>query len=241
MTYVIGIELAGIRLNCCLHYKDSISFFRRFEISPAPEYASVQLDEEDIRLMKRDYPASQQGAVAEIKLLTPLVSDALLPHERLIIHSVALMYEDCVWLLAAPSGTGKTTQFRNLAKLFPGEFRILCGDNPVLHFQKEGKIMVFPSPWNGKENYGSDRIGILGGIIFLEQAKVNLIEELLPVERVLPLFHQMNTFLKTEDQVHQLFELERRLISSVHMWKFRNTGDLASSELLAGHIRQASF
>ena len=65
--------------------------------------------------------------------------------------------------------------------------------------------MVFHSPWNGKEKFGSAKDAKLAGIILLEQASGNVIEAMPPHESVLPVFHQINTFLKTEEQVHKLF------------------------------------
>ena len=233
-----GLRLAGITVDFHLQNESILPYFRKYLTDPAGRNEPVQFDEEDLSVIERDYPPDQRGADAEIKMLIPLISDALLPFDKLIIHSCAFIWQEQAWLLAAPSGGGKTTHFCNLRSCYPSEVEILCGDNPVLSFETDGRVMVNPSPWNGKEKYGSDRTAVLGGIIFLEKSDVDLMERISPYEAVLPVFRQINTFLKKPGQVHQLFSLEEQLLTSVPVWRYQNRGTLDSAEILMRHLKE---
>ena len=97
-------------------------------------------------------------------------------------------------------------------------------------------IMVYPSPWNGKENYGGDTPGPLEGIIYLEQADVNQISVLPPQEAVIPVFEEMNTFSRTPQMIHSLARLEERMLNTVPVWHFKNNGTKDAADLLMQHL-----
>lgn len=226
------LHLAGQMVNCAFQYPQNVKLCREFILSRYNGSAAVGVTEIERQIYREVYPEDEWGCEAESKSLLCLVSDELLYYDCLLFHSVAILWHGKAWLITAPSGTGKTTQYRNLKELHGDEIQIICGDNPVLHFQSDGMIMVHPSPWKGKEGYGSMQTGPLGGIIWLQQEKYNKIA-LLPLnEAVYPIFHEINTYAKTPERVHMLFQLEQRMITSVPIWKFENTGTLASSEML---------
>lgn len=191
----------------------------------------IRVSEFEKRIYMEQFAPCEWNAYAELKSLVILASDALLPHERMIIHSTAFALEGRAWLLAAPSGTGKSTQYRNLKELYPDAVEIICGDNPVLQL-RENDILVHPSPWNGKEGWGSDIVAPLAGIVLLEQAKENELLRVTAEEAAIPVFRQMETFARTEEPIHKLLRLEERLITSVPLWRFCNTGDPESSRFL---------
>lgn len=197
------------------------------EILKAGEYEKTQYLEQ--------FTSASWDAYAENKCLLILASDAMMKDNQFIFHSVAVLIHNRVWLLSGPSGVGKSTQYRNLKKLLSEQIDIISGDNPVLSFD-ENSISVYPSPWNGKENWGTMKTGNLAGIILLRQGERNYIQSVKPSEAVIPVYREINTYAKSEKQVHMIAALEERLISSVPIWSFENTGDLKSSQILYEHI-----
>ena len=231
-TYLIS--LAGVEVCLESRFPQTRRFFEPFVVpvstSENPEVLSVGAYEE--RLSAQSFGMNTLVPANEMKLLLTLASDYLLLFDRLLFHSVAFIWRGYGWLIAAPSGVGKTTQYHNLKTLHGDEVQVISGDNPVLEKRSDGSFWVHPSPWNGKEEEASFLSAPLGGIIMLEQAAFNRIERLLPENAVVPIFNQFNTFAKTESVIHRLFEFERSLLSTVPVWKLQNAGDLASSELL---------
>jgi len=236
----IGIILAGIVLDCRVMHPESRRYLRKYMEDPKGSKHPVCLDQEDMEVIRTHFPADQPAYESEIKMLPAALSDALLPYGRLIFHAVALVVGHKAWLLAAPSGTGKTTQYRNLKKLHPDAVTILCGDNPILQFMEDRNILVHHSPWNGKEGYGCIMTAPLAGLILLEQSESNELSKLSQRDAVVPIFRQIHTTLKTEMDAHLVFQLEEKLLKSIPMWKFRNRGDMESSGMLYELIRNKS-
>lgn len=72
---------------------------------------------------------------SEYSVLTFPISDALMLRNRVVIHAVALRWQEKAWLICANSGVGKSTQARWLQTLRPEEFGIISGDRPILEFR----------------------------------------------------------------------------------------------------------
>ena len=130
---MIDVSLAGLTFPCRLRYPETARYF------PAPNPAArcvggdpVCLSDEDWQYYLSD--GMEDCAHTEFSLLTAAFSDALMGYDRLILHAVAVRWRDKAYLIAAQSGTGKSTQTRNLQQLRPGEFSVICGDRPALEF-----------------------------------------------------------------------------------------------------------
>ena len=170
----------------------------------------------------------------EFRTQTELTSHPLLKFGCCIFHAVAFCRQGRAFLLTAPSGTGKTTQFLNWQRLHPGEITMICGDMPVLEQRSDGAVWVHPSPWNGKENLGDRHHppAPLAGIVLLEQGQDNTIAPL-PVREAIPaLFPQFIVQPNTEAEILALTGLMDQMLRTVPVRKLTNRGDDASTELL---------
>ena len=233
------LQIDGVQIPCRFLYSETRSYFQEYIIAKAPyRRPCVQLGSEELRLFYSQYPTAQQNAAAEVKLLIPLISDWLLDSNRLLMHGVAFIYKGRAFILTAQSGVGKTTQYVNLKKRYGDAITIICGDNPVLHFHDKHHIEVCPSPWNGKEGYGNNCRAELGGIIFLEHGEENAFLQPEKADLVIPLFHQIMTYAKTEETIHTVVAYLRQLLTSVPAFIFRNTGTPESSVLLLKQIKK---
>ena len=226
------IKLAGKIVPLKFYYRQTVELYQNFIQSFYEGNGAIGVSEKEKAIFEENDLGYVWNYRAESKCLAALISDSFMPYNRLVFHSVAFFWNGKAWLITAPSGTGKTTQYRNLKKLYGNRIQIICGDNPVLHFQDDGIIMVYPSPWNGKENYRGAVAAPLGGIVWLLQNRENNIKRLPPRDAVVPIFRGINTYSRTPELVHQMFRLEERMITTVPIWKFENTGTLTSSKML---------
>ena len=152
---MIDVSLAGLTFSCALRYPETARFF------PKPDPAAIRVGGEPVCLTDGDWAfyrgdGIEDGAYSEFSLLTAAFSDALMDHDRIIIHAVAIRWQDRAYLIAAQPGVGKSTQARFLQQLRPGEFSVICGDRPVLEFRPcepvtnvTGAANRFPSPVSG--------------------------------------------------------------------------------------------
>lgn len=158
-------------------------------------------------------------------------SNTLMRYDCCCYHSAAVCVNGKGYLITGVSGTGKTTQYLNLRKLFPEHVKIINGDKPFLEFADDGTV-IHTSPWRGKEDFGSDITCKLHGIVFLRQSDRNFIFRMKPETAV---FSSLQMFLynsDSEEAIRKVCELDRKLLKDIPMWYFLNKGDLESSDML---------
>lgn len=195
-------------------------------ISNFPKVVSVPLEE--IICNRKKFG---NESFTEFNLLLYHICNLLLPYNRCLFHAVAICINDRAWLISAPSGTGKSTQYRHWKTLFGDEVRLICGDKPILEFQESGGIVVHPSPWKGKERWSGSEPAKLAGIIYLEQGDHNEIRPMSVSEAVVPLYTQVLYQPKNETELRQVSSMLDHLLRQVPVWKLINVGDEASVRL----------
>lgn len=173
---------------------------------------------------------------AEFSTLQVKAGDALLRDERMLFHGVGMIYKERGYILTAPSGTGKSTQFRNLHTLYGNECRIINGDKPVVRHLDKNMYMIYPSPWNGKENWAGKESALLRAVIWLEQGPENQIRECTAPEMVLPIFNEVIYSAPDSETVHEACVMIDGILSSVPVYRFVNTGELSSSKMLGDFL-----
>ena len=231
MDDVFEARLAGHQVRYAFRYpKTGQYFFPRLERCDGT--ADILAREEDIARAHKLIPEENAEDYAEFKALISCTARFLLRWKCTLFHAVALLFRGKAWLLTAPSGTGKTTQFMNWRKLLPAEITMISGDMPVIEDCADGSIRVYPSYWNGKEGLGSILSAPMGGIVLLEQGGENSMAPLSPREAIEGLFSQFAYVPETENEIRALCRLLDAMLRRVPVWRLTNKGDLASTELL---------
>lgn len=239
MEEVFNVEYAGHEIRYSFISRSTRYRFRDF-IRPADgvEY-DIRVTHELMEAGRSLLPEGTEDGYVEYRLLIERTALELLQWGCCMFHSVAMLYRGRAWLFAAPSGTGKTTQFLNWQRAFPGEIGMICGDMPVVEPRADGSVWVHPSPWCGKENLGDRSLKApLGGIVILEQYNENSILPVEPSEAIMPFFHQFILRPETEEQILSLTALMERMLKAVPVWRMKNRGDDASTEMLRGQISE---
>lgn len=179
-----------------------------------------------------------EDSYIEYRCLISRTSIYLLRYHACIFHSASFLYKNKAWLLCAPSGTGKTTQYLNWKRLFPDEIMMICGDMPVLECKEDTSIYVHPTSWNGKEHIGNHISAPLGGIIYLEQGNQNFISRYMPKDGIIPLFGQFMVIPDTADDVNQMVKLIDSMFRFYPVMKYINLGNDESTMILRDTINQ---
>lgn len=155
----------------------------------------------------------------------------ILKYNKAFYHGVAVKIHNKCYLITAPSGTGKTTQYRNLRSLYTNEIKIINGDKPILDFSKKD-IWLYSSPWTGKEGYGEKTDARLDGIIILSQGSTNTIQRLSPHAAILHILAQFLYNAYSVKDIETICRMTEQILKSVPIWYYTNTGTLESSRLL---------
>ena len=236
MKKVYQVEYAGhaIRYSFLCPYT-RYDFHDYIRPAEGEEY-DIRVSPELIELGRKELPEDSSDHYVEYRCLIPLTARALLKWNACIFHSASFVMGGYAWLVTAPSGTGKTTQYFNWQRLFPGEITMISGDMPVLTPQEDGSILVSGTSWNGKECIGSKQMAPLGGIALLEQAGENILSQMKPKDCILPFFNQFIVRPETEGEIRSLACLMEKLLTAAPVWKLRNKGDDDSTRMLRGQF-----
>lgn len=234
---VYEMSLAGHSLRYVFIRPQTKYYFRPFLHRSRSEEWDIRLTPAQLEHYRPLYPASFPDAYVEFRSLRLLSSQFLMNHACCIFHATAFLFQGGAWLLTAPSGTGKTTQYLNWQRLFPGEIEMICGDMPALEL-RDASVWVHPSPWNGKENIGGTRSAPLAGIVFLEQGSENRLSEIEPPKMVKAAFQQLVGRPGSERHCRNVAALLDAALRLSRVRCFVNRGDDASTELLRQWIRE---
>ena len=97
----------------------------------------------------------------------------------LLVHASVIRNGGYGYLFTAPSGTGKSTHTHLWYKHIAGS-DLMNDDNPVVRM-KDGRCIVYGSPWSGKTPCYRNISAPVGAITRIEQAPVNEIERMQPI------------------------------------------------------------
>lgn len=232
------ITLAGKEVAFRFHFGGTGMLFRNFERKTLPDgYAGSYLtaDEKAIETYVDEHHCSME--TAEYNCLLTETANFMTEQDCAMFHGVAFLYGEDAYILTAPSGTGKTTQFRNLRDMYGDRFRIINGDKPLLGPGPNGQIMVYPSPWNGKEQWGSTEHGPLRGLFLLEQGQENRLEVMDGGEAAVQILEQFIYTAPTRKSVHTVCRMADAMLRNFDLYHFLNKGDYASSSMLYAKIK----
>ncbi len=229
--YYKGI-FAGQTLNFAFRHEETVKYFSPFLVeSESPAEISVRVPISDIDFWA-EHTGTKDNAYTEYSISVYRASDALLAYDRVVFHAAAFQWHGRAWLLAADSGTGKSTQLMLWQRLYGDEIQVINGDKPIIKRENDGSFTVHPSPWKGKERIGSNTLyAPLGGIVLLKQGNVNAFTSLSPANAARSLLTCFFSSYDSRENLLALCRLEEQIILSVPLWQLTNLGDESSAVL----------
>jgi len=235
---VFQTEYAGHPITFRFLNPETLRFFQGWLRLADADTADVAVTPELLEYARPLNPPGEKDSYIEYRCLIAQTSLALLKYDCCIFHCACFVWRGYAWLLTAPSGTGKTTQYLNWQKAHPGELTMLSGDMPVLERREDGSVWAHPTTWNGKENLGSRISAPVGGVVLLEQGPENVLTPLSVRDGLIPIFQQFLVRPDTEEQIRALGRLMDQMFRELPFWKLVNLGDPASTELIRDAFAQ---
>ena len=107
----------------------------------------------------------------------------------LLFHSAAVEVDGKAYLFTAPSGTGKTTHISLWKKIHGEKMTIVNGDKPLLKVNSD-EIIVYGTPWDGKERQSTNTCAKVAGICIITRGKENKINRITSSEALATLMSQ---------------------------------------------------
>ena len=236
------ISLSGINIKCNLRFPSTAGYLHPIIQNNCDVEMEVYAEAavSDQQFEDWIHSGNQRDAYGEFCLLCMPVSEALLKYKRCLFHAAAISYKGKAWLIAAGSGTGKSTQCRNLLEMCPGEISVINGDKPVIEVREDGKVIVHPSPWNGKEGWHGAQAAPLAGIVLLRRGVENSLVPITKEEAAIRVFLSVFQDYTDEEAIQMAASMAEKIVNSSPIWLMTTHTVPDSTKLLCECIKSHS-
>ena len=160
------------------------------------DFLSDEDSDYEITLTKEDLENeasnSENGHVyvnEEISALYRKIADLLVEDNIIVFHGSSFKVDNAGFIVTARSGVGKSTHV-NLLKQYLGDKLIYINDDKPL-ISIDEKIMIYSSPWNGKERRGNNTFAPFKAVLFLNRGQDNTYRRIAPQEAYFTLLSQI--------------------------------------------------
>lgn len=151
------------------------------------------------------------------------------------MHSSCVRYKGYAVLFLGESGTGKSTHTRLWYKNFVGA-RLLNDDSPLLRF-KEGRLMVYGSPWSGKTPCYFNESYPVAAVVRLSQAPKNEMYQLGVIESIAALKPSMPPALSVDPFYGEKeMDMVTAIIQNVKVYRLDCLPDIEAARLCRSNI-----
>lgn len=188
------IRVADCVIECIHNYDALPDCCKNYVTGTTTPDAVINITEDDIVYEKQRYELTAriegrevchyEDAIYEIAAANRLVSQKLLDFGTLLMHGSAVAVDRQTFIFTAKSGTGKSTHVSFWKEMFGEKATIVNDDKPFLKFTQD-EILVYGSPWCGKEGENTNCCVPLRAICILKQASKNRIKRI-SFEEALP-------------------------------------------------------
>ena len=196
----------------------------------------ITMTKEDL---ENELHISEDGKVyanEEISALYRKIADIFIENNIIVAHGSSFMVNNCGFIVTAHSGVGKSTHVGLLKKLL-GERMIYINDDKPLLDVSDKDVMIYSSPWNGKERRGNNNCAPLKAIIFLNRGITNSYKKLDNKEVYFRILSQLYLPLDKSKRSKAL-KLIDILLKRINFYEINVNMDISSAEMTYERIIQ---
>ncbi len=153
------------------------------------------------------------------------------------IHASAFVFENKAILVSGPSGIGKTTLAKRMNNLFG--YPILNDDKPLLRIEND-LVVVYGSPFSGKESLNFNAVYPLGKLLFIEKGEKNefiMISLKMAINEILK-----NIFRPENEDIWNLAtDIATRIIKEDKIIKYACKNDNSAGYILQKYLKEVVY
>ena len=248
-----------VNFNICLaervisvnaNYESTLEFCKDYLTDKEADF-SVSVSENDIatestksdeeRRLEGLPPFKYPSDYLETLALYRKIAEGLVEFGVILFHGSAISVDGEAYIFTAKSGTGKSTHTR-LWRQLHGDKAVMINDDKPLIAIKDGKAIVYGTPWNGKHGLGTNTSAPIKAICILERAEKNNIRR----ESVRNVFGQIfsQTYrFSSPIGMKQTLEILEGMMSIVPVYRLGCNMDIEAAEVayngMRGHKNEA--
>ena len=149
------------------------------------------------------------------------------------IHSASLLYENKAWIFSGHSGMGKSTHTNLWNKIY--NTPIINGDLNLLALENN-KPMIHGIPWCGTSGICNTESYPLGGIILLNQAPTDYVEELSPDQKILLTNQRLISPAWSAEMFDKNLTIMEQIVHNILVCKLHCTKNPTAPEVMKAYI-----
>lgn len=220
------------------HFPDTAGYMREYLQESEENYfeRAVTVTEQEFTDWKK--AGRTIDAFGEYCLLCEQTSEYLLRRERCIFHSAAISFKGHAWLIAGGSGVGKSTLCRFLADSMPDDIEIINGDKPALQYDAEQGFIVWPSPWNGKENWHGAEAAPLAGVFLLRRDSETKLLKAEPRDAAARVFINIFQSFTDEAVIRSAGSIAEKILKTVPVWNLKENLVSEAAEIMLQKMQE---
>ena len=227
VTFKIKIANKVIEINA--FNETTKKYCLSFLSDEEPDYV-VTMTQEDLENEKTNSSDGKVYVNEEISALYRKIADLLVEDNIVVFHSSAISVDCNGFLITARSGVGKSTHARNLKEYIGEEFKYINDDKPLLKVT-DNEVVVYGTPWNGKERRGSDISAPLKAILFLNRGETNTYRKIDNKEEIYIKMLSQIYLPKEKSKREKALKVADNLLKNVNFYEINVTKDIESAKM----------
>ncbi len=212
-------RIAEMNIAVKAKYEETYRYMADF-LTDSEEYElSIEPTDEMIRyeaeLGEEIHGDAGSPYICEAVAILRVICDYIINKGGFFLHCSCLKYKEEAIIFTAPSGTGKSTHAALWRKHFGDQVTMINDDKPLMR-EKDGRFVIYGTPWNGKHGIGANTSAPVRAVVFLSQAPENTAKPIDPIEAI-TLLLQQTVLPSDKGALSKLLDMLGRLVENVPM------------------------
>ncbi len=227
VTFKIKIADKVIEINA--FNETTKKYCSNFIVEDNPDF-NIAMTQEDLDNERTESSTGKVYVNEEISALYRRIANVFVEENIAVLHGSSFKVGGYAFLVAAKSGTGKSTHVNLLNQLLKDEFEYINDDKPLLKVN-ENELRLYSSPWNGKEKRGNNISAPLKAIIFLNRGITNSYRKLDNKEEVY--FRLLNQIYlpKEKSKRENALKIMDIILKRINFYEINVNMDISSAEM----------
>ena len=230
---MFAVKMGDIPIGINNRFEDVLSYFNGYFTEDPTQFIVSVTDKE---ILKEIPFYKEPNGYGEYLALLRKINLYLLDWDGFFLHAAAMTVDGSGVVFTAKSGVGKSTRVQIWKDAFGDRARIVNGDKPILRFAGN-RLMVYGTPWTGKEGLGENISAPVSALCFLERSEEVSLKKIDKIEFISRMFNQL-IIPKDEQHMNRLIDLIGRIMQEIPCYIYRCNRELEKPEILWKQIRE---
>ena len=172
----------------------------------------------------------------EISALYRKIADLFVERSIIVFHGSSFKVKNNGFIVTARSGVGKSTHVNLLERYIGDDFKYINDDKPLVKVNDD--IIIYSSPWNGKERRGSNTKAPLKAVFFLNRSLDNTYKPIINKEEIYIRLLSQIYLPRDKDKREKALKIVDALLKKINFYEINVNKELESAKMTYEEIIQ---